>query len=361
MRIGLIIYGSLDTLSGGYLYDRKLVDYLRSQGDSVEILSIPWRNYTRHLGDNVNIGILQKLRKLPLDLLLEDELNHPSLFALNRLLKIAVDVPLVAVVHHLRADEEHPLPLQPLYRWVEQCYLRTLDAAVYNSETTRCAVTNLAKQHLPGVVALPAADHLAPPPSAQIYDLIEQRIRTSDSLRLLSVGTVMPRKGLHHLLQALALLPAEHWQLDIVGALDVAPAYVTHLCKLIDQLHMTDRVHLHGRLSDAALVEAYCNSHAFALLSYEGFGIAFLEAMSFGLPVLAANLGAAPELIDHNSNGFLVDPLDSTAVAERIRWLCAPSCLIEMGRAARRRFDRHPTWTESGAHTRNFLRSLLKG
>ena len=52
MKIGLIIYGSLDTLSGGYLYDRKLVEYLRSQGDTGEIISLPWRNYPVHWLDN---------------------------------------------------------------------------------------------------------------------------------------------------------------------------------------------------------------------------------------------------------------------------------------------------------------------
>ncbi|HET9913419.1 MAG TPA: hypothetical protein VFQ13_16105, partial [Anaerolineales bacterium] len=52
MKIGFVIYGSLDTLSGGYLYDRKLVEYLRAQGDTVEIISLPWRNYAAHLTDN---------------------------------------------------------------------------------------------------------------------------------------------------------------------------------------------------------------------------------------------------------------------------------------------------------------------
>ena len=50
MRIGLIIYGSLDTLTGGYLYDRLLVEHLRRQGDHVDIISLPWRTYGRHLG-----------------------------------------------------------------------------------------------------------------------------------------------------------------------------------------------------------------------------------------------------------------------------------------------------------------------
>ena len=57
MRIGLVIYGSLDTLSGGYLYDRKLVEYLRAQGDTVEVISLPWRNYAAHLTDNFHFRL----------------------------------------------------------------------------------------------------------------------------------------------------------------------------------------------------------------------------------------------------------------------------------------------------------------
>ena len=57
MHIGLIIYGSLDTLSGGYLYDRKLVEYLRSQGDIVKVIPLPWRNYAAHLTDNLHFKL----------------------------------------------------------------------------------------------------------------------------------------------------------------------------------------------------------------------------------------------------------------------------------------------------------------
>ena len=78
MKLGFLIYGSLDTLSGGYLYDRKLVDFLRDRGDSVEIISLPWRNYAAHLSDNLYFRL-----PLKLDLLIQDELNHPSLLCAN--------------------------------------------------------------------------------------------------------------------------------------------------------------------------------------------------------------------------------------------------------------------------------------
>src|SRR4030067_2558961 len=130
MRIGLLISGSLDTLSGGYLYDRLLVDYLRRCGDRVEILSIPWRNYARHLGDNLSPALFRRLRDLKVDLLLQDELNHPSLAWLNARLKPTIRYPLVAIVHHLRSSEARQAWQNRLYRWVEGHYLRNPDGFI---------------------------------------------------------------------------------------------------------------------------------------------------------------------------------------------------------------------------------------
>ncbi len=84
MRIGLVIYGNLNTLSGGYLYDRRLVEHLRAHGDTVHIVSLPWRNYGRHLLDNFSRDLRRALATAPVDIWLEDELNHPSLAFLPR-------------------------------------------------------------------------------------------------------------------------------------------------------------------------------------------------------------------------------------------------------------------------------------
>jgi hypothetical protein len=84
VRLGLVIYGSLDTISGGFLYDRRLVDYLRRRGEEVEIISLPWRSYARHIFDNCSLEHLRRLTRTPVDALLQDELCHPSLFWRNR-------------------------------------------------------------------------------------------------------------------------------------------------------------------------------------------------------------------------------------------------------------------------------------
>src|SRR6266508_575338 len=145
MRIGLVIYGTLDTMSGGYLYDRKLVEYLRSQGETVEIISLPWRNYAAHLTDNFRIRLPKGF-----DVLIQDELNHPSLLFANR---GKHPYPVISLVHHLRCSELRPKWQNAFYRMVEQKYLRSVDGFVFNSRTTARAVNNLLKNRKLSIVA----------------------------------------------------------------------------------------------------------------------------------------------------------------------------------------------------------------
>jgi len=123
MKLGLVIYASLETLSGGYLYDRKLVGHLTRCGDSVEVISLPRRSYPRHLGDNLSPVLFRRFQRLRADILLQDELNHPSLFWINRQLRGQIAYPIVSIVHHLRSNELHPAWQNRFYRWVERLYL----------------------------------------------------------------------------------------------------------------------------------------------------------------------------------------------------------------------------------------------
>ncbi|MCA9972659.1 MAG: glycosyltransferase, partial [Anaerolineales bacterium] len=159
MRIGLVIYGRLDTRSGGYLYDRQLVAHLRAQGDTVDVISLPWQNYGRHLLHNLAPTMHRRLHAARYDLLLQDELNHPSLFWLNR--RLHGRFPLISIVHHLRSREARPAWQNALYRAVERAYLRTVDGFICNSHTTRRTVAALAPGR-PTCVALPAGDRFQP-------------------------------------------------------------------------------------------------------------------------------------------------------------------------------------------------------
>jgi glycosyltransferase involved in cell wall biosynthesis len=346
MRIALIIYGTLDTLSGGYLYDRKLVEHWRATGDTVEIVSLPWRSYRRHLGDNLDSAWRARLRALRADVIVQDELNHPSLVWVNRVLR-AQRAPVVSIVHHLRVSERHPRVWMPLYRAVERTYLRSCDAFVFNSRTTRDSVWALAGVQRPHVVAYPAADHgPVVPPTPD----------TGEALRLISVGNLIARKGLHTLLRALRMV-AGNWQLQIVGRDDVDPVYAAQVRALAAPLG--DRVIFRGRLDDAALAAAYAAADVFVGPSqYEGFGIVYLEALRAGLPVIATTAGAAGEIVTDGVEGLLVPPEDPAALAAALNRMSDRPMLQRMRAAAGERAARHPTWRETGENVRAFLAAL---
>jgi glycosyltransferase involved in cell wall biosynthesis len=372
MRVGLVIYGSLDTLSGGYLYDRMLVEQLVLVGSQVEVLSVAWRDYAKHLGDNFDPAWQQLLSHAPVDLLLQDELNHPSLLRANlsRISRLGAGTPydrarhtarrpVVSIVHHLRSSEtEHPAPLRLLYREIERVYLNSVDALLFNSRTTAATVAQLLRTPKPCHVAFPAADHLpdaAPPPSAAE---LAARARAEGPLRLLFVGNLIRRKGLHMVLSALNRLPSGFWQLDVVGRTDIDRGYTKMIAQQCQALP-PGAVRFCGRLSDAELVHTYRTHHALVVPSYEGFGIVYLEAMRFGLPVIASTAGAAREIVTAGENGFLITPGDTHTLATCIYQLATNrERLLVMSCAARARYARHPTWQQSMAGAVAFLTTL---
>jgi glycosyltransferase involved in cell wall biosynthesis len=353
MRVGLVIYGSLATVSGGYLYDRQLVDALRRAGDDVDIISLPWRNYARHLTDNRSADLLRRLRG-DYDLLLQDELNHPSLAWANG--RRGRDrPPIVAIVHHLRASEHRPAWQNRFYRFIESRYLKSVDGFIHNSHTTRREVERLTGRVAPGLIAYPGGDRLIA--QALVGAAIKQE--SDGPLRLLFVGNLIPRKGLHFLLAALARTSAA-WHLSVVGSPDVAPIYARSLHAVTEKQGLAERITWRGSLDDAALAAEMVSADVLAVPSeYEGFGIVYMEGMGYGLPALATTAGAAPEIVTDGENGFLVEPDDVTALAGRIETLAGDRALLaRMSAAARTRFATHPTWDATTTAIRNFLLEL---
>lgn len=365
MKIGLIIYGSLDTLSGGYLYDRKLVDYLRAQGDEVEIISQPWSAYGWRLGQNFSCAMLRRLREAQFDVLLQDELNHPSLVWLNGYLgKLGTSrpYPIISIVHHLRSSEAHPRGLMPIYQQVERKYLRSVAGFVYNSQTTKREVERMTGCAKPHVVATPAGDRFQPEISA---DEIVARGQEPGALRILFVGNVIARKGLHDLIAALAQLPKLDWRLEVVGGTAVSPPYTRRIQTQIAQAGLSERITLHGALSDDELAQFYRHSHLLAVPSqYEGFGIVYLEGMGFGLPAIGTTSGAAGEIIQDGENGVLLGVGETATSARSVQAVLSQRLqhlhqnrdeLTRLSLNARQSYLTWPTWDDSMAKIRAFL------
>jgi glycosyltransferase involved in cell wall biosynthesis len=358
MRVGLVIYDSIDSLSGGYLYDRMLVERLKANGDQVEIVSLPGRSYLAHLGDNFSVGLHRGLQELPVDLLLQDELNHPSLWWINRLLQGEEAYPIVSIVHHLRCSEARPAWQNRLYAWVESRYLASVNAFIFNSQTTRQVVEKLAGIGKPSVVAYPGGDRLRRSISeAQIV----ARANDPGPLRIFFLGNLIPRKGLHILIQALLKLPRKSWRLAVAGSLVMDRAYTGAVMRQVKAARLEEQVQFLGPLGDAELAQQLVLNQVMVVpSSYEGFGIAYIEGMGFGLPAIATRRGAASEIITPGENGYLVAPDAPGGLAERLEELAEDrGRLARLSLGARQRFEAHPTWEQTTESIRDFLVQMI--
>lgn len=357
MRIAFIVYGALETLTGGYIYDRILVEHLKRTGHEVTVVPLAVRGYPGRLAHNLVRSVRQRIDAGRYDLLLQDELCHPSLLALNRRLQRTPALPVVSVVHQVFCDEpRHPL-LNRLFAMVEKRYLDSVDGFVFNSPTTRAIVDRLSRHGRPFVIAPPGGDRLAAriaPPA------IRERAFRAGPLRLLFLGNVIPRKGLLPLIEALAEVPRRHWRLEVVGRLEMDVRYVRAVKAAIRKCGLDRAVRLSGVKTGTALAAAVADSDLLCMpYAYEGFGIVTLEALSMGVPVIGSAAGATPDLIRHGVDGYLVDAGDSQGLRSAIQAFHAdPATRYRMSQAALRRFGRHATWTESMAQVAAFLEEM---
>ena len=341
-------------MTGGFLYDRMLVDYLRKQGDEVEVLSLPWLPWVPALLFNASPTLVRRLRRLSLDLILEDELAHPSLFMLNRRIRRSGLGPLVAIVHHLRSLEGGPAGRKRIPRGIEENYLDSVDGFIFNSRATLNSVLPRKKHTPTWVVAPPGGDRFG---ITSTEEEVALRTRRPGPLALLFVGSLIPRKGLQTLIAALASLASDNWHLTVVGNRERDARYEAALKKQVAAGGLEGRISFTGEIGDADLVSFFRTSQVLTVPSFlEGFGIVYLEAMGFGLPALASSAGGAPEIVFHGRNGFLVAPGDVAALAASIQELIRDrERLLEMSLAARRTFLEHPTWKDGGRMIHGFL------
>jgi glycosyltransferase involved in cell wall biosynthesis len=158
----------------------------------------------------------------------------------------------------------------------------------------------------------------------------------------------------------MAGLPDGAWSLTLVGDRGVDPDYAARVDGLVESLGVGDAVTVAGRLPEAELAATLRGSHVLAIPSaYEGYGIAYLEGMGYGLPAVASAAGGAREVVADGETGFLVPPDDPDAVASAVGTLADDrDRLAEMGVAARRRFEAHPTWDDAAETVEAYLREF---
>lgn len=353
MKAALVVYDSLDTRSGGYFYDRMLVKALGSRGHYVHVISVPLRRYPLNVVDNLSPWLFGELVGASPDLLLEDELCHPSLFMLNRRFRKRSPVPIISIVHHLTSSATLSAGGRALSRSLEKRYLSSVDAFVFNSEDSRAVVSGLLGRTPLGVVACPGRDHIGV--GAGSKDL------ASRPLRLLYIGNVLPHKGLDVLVRAMVLLRKEDIALEVIGA-PADQRYFGKVEDLVRQEGLEGRITFRGYVPSSELSGLLENGHVLVAPSfYEGYGITCGEACCHGVPVIASDVGGLKETVP-SEVGYRVPPGDPAALAERISFLYHHRDRLEaMSSSARRHAASLSSWEESMGRAVDFLERLASG
>ncbi len=180
-------------------------------------------------------------------------------------------------------------------------------------------------------------------------------------LRLLFIGNVIPRKGLHTLLNALIRLPKGSVQLDIVGSLVTDPGYAAEMQQRAGTINRA-AICFHGAVNNDLLAAILKTSHVLVVpSSYEGFGIVYLEGMAFGLPAIGTMAGAAPEIIEEGKTGYLIDPDDDQTLASHLAALAGDrELLTRLSLNASQRYRQQPKWQQTAASIRSFLQDQIR-
>jgi glycosyltransferase involved in cell wall biosynthesis len=244
-----------------------------------------------------------------------------------------------------------------MYRVVENKYLQSVDGFIFNSKTTQGAVNGLVGDGKPSVVAYPPTD--------RFYDkmISEEEIRErakSGELRILFLGNVIYRKGLHILLEAIKRRRS-NVRVDVVGGMNAEPKYAEELKHLVMVNGLSSSVKFHGTLDNQPLIEMCKQAHVMVVpSSYEGFGIVYLEGMGFGLPAIGTSAGAAKEIITSGEDGYLIEPDDFDTLANHLSELARNrELLVELSLNALRRYKSQPRWEETAKNIREFLYRMV--
>lgn len=345
-RLAFAYPGNLELKTGGYGYDREIIAGLKQLGWDIEL--IPLGEGFPSPSSSVLTEAERRLSALPEGMLVM--IDGLAFGVMDEWAKREEKrLKLVALVHH-------PLALETGVGESDQCRLReserdalgtTQHVFVTSPMTARELIENFAVPESKLSVAVPGT---AKP--------LKSRKRQNEVPKILSVGSLTRRKGHDILIASLAGILDLSWEATIIGSPHLDPSIASALEEQITALGLNDRVALAGECED--LAPAYAEADIFALASrYEGYGMVFAEALSYGLPIVACHAGAVPEVVPSDA-GFLVPVDDIEAVASALRTLLTdPDHRARTAEAAASAGTKLPTWTDTSTIISNRLKELI--
>ncbi|HTL88128.1 MAG TPA: glycosyltransferase family 4 protein [Leptolyngbya sp.] len=208
-------------------------------------------------------------------------------------------------------------------QWIERLAKKTVpNLAIANSKYTQLSLPKL----YPGAlnrVAYPPISNPALCDRALRHPIRSQLKTSDDCIVIVQACRLEAWKGHQLLLSAVSeLKDLPNWEVWIAGGVQRPheQRYLTALQEQAQTLGIVDRIKFLGQRSDIPQILAAADIHCQPNTEGEPFGIAFIEALYAGLPIVTTEIGAASEIVDR-SCGVLVPPNDSQAIAQALKQL----------------------------------------
>ncbi len=345
----LVFASSLDYArhTGGYVYNTRLMQELAAAGSEIVRLDLPAGFPRPDAAARARSAAL--LGALPAGSIVAADQICLSPLA-DIMAREAERLRLVMIFHHPIAMEEG-LPPDERARFMaaERSALAACRLVVASSHTTADTLrTGYAVPAERIVVAPPGIPRFAAhvPPRAKVP-------------LLLSVGAVIPRKGYHDLVAALAGLVHLPWSLSIVGVHERAPDYVTRLLGMIRDAGLEGRMRLEGGLPQADLDARWRSADVYVSASlHEGYGMAVAEAIARGLPTVTTGANAVRDWLDPAAALIVPERSPEALRAALARILSEPVLRDELRAAALVQAARFPSWADAAAAVSRRLAAL---
>lgn len=341
-KLIFVFPGDLASLTGGYSYDRHILDGLQSLGWQIKSISLgegyPFPSkaqldYAASLLLDLEEGVPLLIDGLALGVL-------PDLVSL-----LAARHPIVGLVHH-------PLALESGLDFNQVVSLQESEKKSLTYVKKVVANSNKTARDLTGFYKVPSKNVLVVLPGTiqQLKASISKSIakKSPEVIHLLSVGAVIPRKAFHTLVEALYPLKSLSWTLSIAGDVARDVGAYAKLQEAIRRCSLVDRINVLGTVSDLELQQLYTSSDLFVSASlYEGYGMVFAEAMANGLPIVATTGGAITDTVP-NKAGLLVEPGNVASLSNAIKLLIEDHDVrTKLSQGAILAAKQQPTWEES--------------
>lgn len=310
--------------TGGLIYDHNLYDYLVQKfGDKVKLIddncfSIDYANVKK------NYRRFQKIYIKNLD----DIFNCDYLFVNSRLYTRFINFPWTRVkkhnckiieIHHHFNFETHKGVLKMVHRKFELNFLSMANAIICPNPYTIDKLKYFNFENIKKLETLEIA-----PKITQDKNIVKKN-------QILFIGNVEARKGLTYGIKAFAELhkKVNNYEFIIAGKIKSGDEYLFQLKKLCEKLNVEKNVKFIGRISDKEKDVLLQESKIFLFPSQnEGYGLVMIEAMSYGLPVIAFDNTAMPYTVN-DKNGYIVKNKDISQMAKALIGLCTNNNLYE--------------------------------